>query len=266
MATPSSNNVRVGRGSILLDRYTDEGVSSGKFVHLGNCDSLAIAPAVEKLELTDYTQETSANYDERVIKTDVNLTISGFEFDPFAFALAVMGEQTTLTQAGGAVTAEALVSTAVTNVAGSFFKLSNRNVSGVVLTQGTATLTSGTAWELYNALGGMIWIKPSGGVTDGTAITAAYTAAALTGTAALDVVRGAVKSAINGKLIHIPRNSSGPKWELEVYKASFAPSGEIGLISDEYGKWTLTGKALSDAEGSYGGSSDDPYFRLIKQA
>lgn len=264
--TPSSDNVVFGRGRILLDRFTDAGVRTGQLLHLGNCDRLSIGIAPEKLTMTDYTQESSAPYKEVTTKIDLPINISGFEFAEPILRLIFMGDKTTYTQTAHTQTAETVAPSTLTDLKGSLFQLNRRNISSATLLQGTATLASGTDWELYDDLAGVIRLLPAGAVADGTIITANYVAAAISGASAIPVVRGATKTAVTGRIIFIPKNTTGPKNELVVWKATLTPDGDVGFISDEFAKWNLTGSVQSDAAGSYGGSSSDPFFRILQRA
>jgi hypothetical protein len=265
--TPSSDNVVFGRGRILFDRFTDAGVRTGQFIHLGNCDRLAIGVAPEELTMTDYTTESSAPYKSVTTKIELPINISGFEFAEPILRLIFMGDKTTHTQTAHTATAEAVAAATLTDLKGSFFQLGRRSITSATVLQGTATLVSGTDWELYDALAGVIRLLPaSATIADGTAITANYVAAALSGSSAIPVVRGATKTAVQGKLLFIPQNTTGPKNELIVWNAKLTPDGDVGFISDEFAKWNLSGSVQSDSAGSYGGSTSDPFFRILQRA
>jgi hypothetical protein len=265
MATqsPSSDNVVFGRGAVFLDRFDANGNRSG-FEHLGNCDRFAFTITTETVEMTDYTTETSAPYKEVVKKTDVGIQISGFEFSVTNLANALMGTKSTYSQTSQNVSAETLVASTITNVKGKYFKTSKRNISSPTLIQGTSTLTTAD-YEIQNANAGLIRIKPAAPVAaDGADITINYTAAAIS--TALDVVYAATRSAIEGQLLFIPDNTTGPDNEVIAWRVSLRPDGEIGFISEEFAKWNLTGKALSDATNQYGGSASSPYANVIGQS
>lgn len=263
MATPSSDNVVLGRGAVYFDRLTSAGVRTG-FRHLGNCDAFGIGIETEKLTMRDYTQQTSANYKEVIVGTDVNLTLSGFEFDPQNLALATLGESSVLTQTAATVTDETLAAATVTGLKGKYFQTSKRNISTVNITQGATVLVNGTDYEVVNADTGLIRILPTGStVADGTALLIDYAAAAITSADDINQIKGAVVAAVEGVLLFRANNTTGGNKEVKVFRASLTPNGELGLISDEFGKWTLEGKALSDAAGAYGGSASSPYFQII---
>jgi hypothetical protein len=264
--TPSSDNVVFGRGRILLDRFTDAGVRTGQYIHLGNCDRLAIGISPEELTLTDYTTETSAPYKSVNTKIDIPINISGFEFAEPILRLIFMGDKTSYTQTAHTATGETVAASTLTDLKGSFFQLTRRSITSATLLQGTVTLASGTDWELYDALAGVVRLIPSGAAADGTVLTANYVAAALTGASAIPVVRGATKTSVQGRLLFVPQNTTGPKNELVVWNAKLTPDGDVSFISDEFAKWNLTGSVQSDAAGSYGGSTTDPYFRVLQRA
>lgn len=264
MATPSSGNVLFGRGAVFFDRFTSSGTQNGQFLHLGNCSNFSIATSVDKVTMTDYTQNTSADYASAVKKTNVTIKIAGFEVSKDNMAILVLGDLTTYTQTSGSVTAETIAAASLTGLLGSYFQTNNRNISGATVSQGTVSLVSGTDWEIADSKSGLIRILPtSSTVVDGTVLTASYTQAALSGATAVDVVRAGTTSDIKGSLLFVPNPGTGPQEEVHVWNVSLAPDGEIAMISDDFLKWDMVGTINSDAAGTYGGSSTDPYFRIF---
>lgn len=266
-STPSANNTAFGRGAILFDRFDANGVRLGQFLHLGNCDNLATSVSRDTITMTDYLENTSAAYNEATKSTTVALKISGFEIDPRVLAIVMSGDLTSYTQTSTAITGETIAAATLTNLKGSFFKAAKRNASAATMLQGTTTLVSGTDWELFNAYTALFRVLPGGStVTDGAALTVNYTAAALSGTGALDVVRGFNTAQVKGQLLFVPNNSTGPNFEVLMWSVTLAPDGDFSLIADDWIKWNLTGSVLSDATGSYGGSTDAPYMTLTKRS
>jgi len=266
MATPSTNNVVFGRGSILFDRFTAGGVRQNQFVHLGNCDNFATSVATDKVTLTDYTSQTSAPYATANKSTTVTIKIEGFELDTKINAMLFMGDTTSYTQALTTVTTETIAASTLTGLKGSFFTSSLRNVTAATMLFGTATLVSGTDWELFNSYGGVFHVFPtSGTVVDGTVLKVNYTAAALTAPG-LDVIRAFNTASIIGRLLFVPNNTTGPNNEVVVWNCSITPDGDIPLISDEFLKWNMVGTAQSDVAGAYGGSSTNPFMQITKRS
>jgi hypothetical protein len=259
MPTPSPANVLLGRGALYFDRYTSAGARTG-FRHLGNCDTFSIGIETETLDLKDYTQQTSANYASVLTSTNVNLSIAGYEFDAENLALALLGTASAFTQSSGNVTGEVLAASTVTGLKGKFFKTAAVNISSVAVKQGATTYTAGTDYTVYDAKAGIIQILTTGGVTDGTNLTVDYTKAAVVAGDGRKRITGATLAECVGELLFNSNNSTGGNKMVRVFKASITPNGELGFISDEFGKFTLTGKALSDAAGTYGGSVSEPYF------
>lgn len=258
--TPSSDNCTFGRGSVFVSPFVS-GAYTGQLIHLGNCDTFSIGLSPEKVSLTDFTTETSAPYKEVVKKTEIPIKISGFEFSSFNSRLMFMGTETTYTQTAGTITGETIAASTLTGLKGSYFRTTNKQISSPTLIQGTATLVSGTDYEIQNAAGGMVRIKPtSSTVADGTALLLTYVHAALSGTSARTRVHGAVLTSLNGRIVFIPDNTTGPDTEVVVWNASLTPDGEVPFIADDFMKWNLAGSVQSDTAGTYGGSSSNPYF------
>lgn len=266
-STPSANNTAFGRGAILFDRFDANGVRLGQFLHLGNCDSLATSISTESVDMVDYTQATSAPYNSTTKSTTVGLKISGFEIDPRVLAIVMSGDLTSYTQVSSDITGETIAAASLTNLKGSFFRAAKRNISAAVMTQGVSTLVAGTDYEVFNSYTAMFRVLPGGStVVDGTALVVSYTAAALSGASALDVVRGFNTATVKGQLLFIPNNATGPNWEVLMFSVTLTPEGDFSLIADDWIKWNVSGKVLSDATGDYGGSSLEPYMTLTKRS
>lgn len=262
---PSSDNVILGRGQLYFNRQDANGALTG-YRAMGNCDTFSLGISSEKLSMKDYTQQTAANYKEVVVSTDVTISISGFEFDENNLAIALMGDVSSYTQAASSATGEVIAADTLTGLQGKYFRTAFRSISSVVIKQGATTFVAGTDYTVTNATLGIIYVIPGGGIADGTDLTADYSYAAMTGGSALTTVRGGTVASVEGVLLFVPNNATGPDYECVVYRANLSPNGELGLISDEFGKWTLEGKATSDSAGAYGGSASSPYYTLYKAA
>jgi hypothetical protein len=260
--TPSSDNVMFGRGKILFAAHVG-GATSNQYIHLGNCDTFSIGVVPEKVSLTNYMTETSAVYKEVVKKVDIPIKISGFEFASSNMKLVFMGDTTSYTQTAATITGETIATASMTGLKGSFFATTKRSISSPTLIQGTSTLTSGTDYTIEDASRGVIKVLSTGAVVaDGTSLLLTYAHAALTGSGALTVVRGGVDTSVEGRLLFLPDNTTGPDNEVQVWNATLTPDGEIPFISDEFAKWNLSGQAQDDSAGTYGGSSSNPYFQV----
>lgn len=261
--TPSASNVMLGRGALYFDRRTSSDNTVGSF-HLGNCDTFTINVSTEKLTLSDFTQQSTSPYKEVVSSTTVGLTIAGFEFSKDTTALATMGTiDSTYSQNNTAVTGEVLASATVTGLKGRYFFTAYRNISSTALKQGATTHVLNTDYTVADATRGIIYIKTTGAVTDGTALTIDYSKATIS-TGTYDRIFGGVNTTIEGKLRFVSNNTTGPNWDFTGWNVSLRPNGDIALISEEFNKFTLEGTAQSDATGVYGGSSNSPYYTLFQ--
>lgn len=256
---PSSDNILLGKGELFFDRFNASGTQQGYF-HLGNCSRFAIVTADDRIKLNT-SQDAAAGLLKAVTrKREITVEITSNEMGIANLALALMGDESTFTQTSSAITGE-ILSTAPTK--GRFYKTAGRNLSGVVITQGTVTWAVSTDYTVYDSSAGIIQVKSnaSTAVNTAAAATIAYTRATLS----LDTVLGGTKTKIEGKLLFVPDPTSGPQFDVEVFKVSASPGGELGLISEDFGEYTITMDVLDDSAGAYGGASTYPYYRLIQR-
>ena len=257
---PSADNVILGAGELFWRPIVSGALTS--YFHLGNCSRFAIILNDDIIKLKS-SQTAARSLIKQVTRgREVNIEILSNEFAIDNMALALMGDAGTFTQTSSAVTGEILTSSVV---AGRFYRVggtaSARNLTGVVITQGTVTWTVSTGYTVYDSEAGMIQVKSpaAGGVTTATPATIAYTRASLS----LDTVLGATKTKVEGSLYFIPDPTTGPQYDIEVFYCSVSPSGEMAYISEEFGEYGLAVAALDDRQGTYGGTAAMPYFRKI---
>jgi hypothetical protein len=260
--SPSPNLTRLGRGAVYFDRQDANGALTGS-AHLGNVDNFGLGITTESLTMKNYLQQTAANYNEVAVSTDIAIELSGFEFSKEVQALTFLGTLANYTQAASTASGEVLAPATATDLAGRYLFTAKKNISSVVVEQGATTHVVDVDYEIIDAVRGIIRVIPGGAIAPGTAVTADYSYAAITGTT-MPTVKGGVVSAIKGILRFAANNTTGPNDDVIIYNASLAPNGTVGFISDEFGKWTLTGKCLDDSIGAYGGSASDPYFLITR--
>lgn len=256
---PSADNIILGAGELFFNRF-DANNAKTNYFHLGNCAKFAISLEDDILELNT-SQDASRGLIKRVTRSrKVNVEIASNEMAIANLALAMMGDDSTFTQASSAITGEILTTNVVK---GRYYKTANRNATGVVITQGTVTWALTTDYLITDASAALIQVNAttSTAVTTGTTATIAYTRASLS----LDMILGATKTKIEGSLLFVPDPTTGPQFSVEVWRCAVAPGGELGLIGEEWGEYTLSMVALNDAAGTYGGSATAPYFRKIHQ-
>jgi len=71
-----------------------------------------------------------------------------------------------------------------------------------------------------------------------------------------DQVAGGTQPILQGRIRFIPDPSDGQKIGVEVWRCNLAPNGQIGLIADDYGNWTLDASILDDSANH----PDAPYY------
>jgi len=192
-------------------------------------------------------------------KRTVTLQITGTDFRPEVMALALMAPgKTTLVTSATTFTDEPLASATATKK-GKYFATANRNVdptiSAPVVTSHTTTpavLVAGTDYVLVDAVEGLFYFLPTSSLNEAKSITVTYT----TLVGSFDQVAGSSVPQVQGRLRFVPDPTDGAKIGLEVWRVNLHPSGNLGLIADDYGNWTLDGQALDDTANH----PNSPYF------
>ncbi len=131
-----------------------------------------------------------------------------------------------------------------------------------------ALLTGGTEstadYSLVDGTAGLIKLLTTGAATEGSPVTASYTAAVISGSSQKTVELYAAGN-ILGQLLYISDNSYGAQGELRYWKCSVQSGDLEGLIGDDFGSSTLSFKVMNDAAGAYGGSTASPYGRWFRR-
>jgi len=251
----SGDNLLLGKGKVYFDRFSTGTTRTGERF-LGNCSSFELsAPEDEKKEMYSSCEATAGLLKSVTIRRKMKLSIKGHEFTKENLALALMGDNSALSQGTASITNEAVTAIAQ----GCYYKLAYRNISAVTINPaagGDAYVV--TTDYVVDAVSGRIYIVPGGGIAAGTAIHVDYTYSADTS----PTIRGGVSSLIEGFVRFIGAPTEGPTEEVEVWRASVTPQGALGLISDEYGEFTLEMEILSDTDNH----STEPYFRIIQRS
>lgn len=259
--SPSPENVLLGKGKLLFDRFDANGNKQGYF-HLGNADTFELSTEDDVVENQNSMIAAGGVYKSVTRSRTVNINIQGFEFSTQSLAIALMGDVTTTSQTTGTATAEALTTNATK---GRFYRTAKRGISTItslvqVAGTTTTTLTSGTDYSLYDGDAGIIQTLSGGAVTASATLQATY----IYSTLSLESIAGAKASKIEGTLIYLPDPATGPSWEITAWKVSFNPNGATGFITDDFGTWSVTGKVLDDSAGTYGGSTTSPYYTAVQ--
>jgi hypothetical protein len=237
----------LGKGSILFDIFDASGLPTG-LRHLGNCTKFELDLKDDLAELYQSLNKNVTLIATAVKKRQPKISITGTDFSSDHMAIVNMAAaKTMLATAATTFTGETLVSTtAVANAKGRYFRTLNMNIDNVgtppVLMQNAITLVAGTDYVVADAATGLIYF-PSTSSIDGThAITITYH----TLVGSFDQVAGATVPFQQGHLVFVPDPVDGQKIGCDIWRVNLNPNGQIGLIADDYGNWTLDGNILDD--------------------
>ena len=242
---PLAHVPMLGKGSILFDRFDPSGNLTG-YMPFGNCTKFERAHKDERANLFQSLNKSASLIATGLKKRTVSVSIVGTDFRSDMLAVAMMSSgKTTLTTAVATVTGEVLAP-ATAAKAGKYFALLNRNVDNVtippVLTSNSAPLVAGTDYIVVDPVEGLIYFPTTTGADSIHAVTATYH----TLVGSQDQVAGAVVPQVTGRLRFVPDPTDGQKIGVEAWRVNLYPAGQVGLIADDYGNWTLDGEVLDD--------------------
>lgn len=236
--------VKLGKGSLLLDTLTSAGSHTG-FDFMGNASALTLAAEVTNAQLFSSTQRSSPLIAQAVVRIAYTLTVTLNEFTLNNLKKFLMGESNEKTQS--AANSETADFTGSQVVPGRYLDVGARQITNVVVTQdGTEVLTENTDYIVYSEFG-LIKLVDGGAVNAGYDIQVQYDQPELT----IDQVRIAKESSQICHLLYLADDANadgdGANDRLEIWRVQVGPTGEMGVISDEYGNFQLTMAVLSDA-------------------
>lgn len=234
----------LGKGSVLLDIFDADGQPTG-LVHLGNVTKFEIDLKDDIAELYQSINKNVTLIATAIKKRQPKITITGTDFSPVHVGIAQMSPgPTTLAVAAVAVVAEVLAS-ATAAKAGKFFRTAVMNIDPAtppVVKSGAATLVAGVDYMIADYVTGTIYIPLDSALTETDTLTIGYTP--LVGT--FQQVAGATVPFQQGHICFLPDPVDGQKIACDIWKANLSPNGQLGLIADDYGNWTLDGNILDD--------------------
>lgn len=244
--------VMLGRGKIYIDRLTSAFARTGE-AFVGNVSVFEITPSPEEIKKFSSATAAAPQTCSDVIRQSLALRMVGDEFSAENLARALYGDTSTVSQTGASVTDESITAVGTDR----YYPVLYRNISAVTVTSDPA----GTTYDVdddytVDATEGRIYIVDGGAITAGTALLVDYTYA----TIALNTVRGMNQTSVRCYIRFVGDPARGATQTVEIWRASVRADGAIGLISDDYGEWTLTGDIESDATNH----PNDPHYRIIR--
>lgn len=229
----------VGSGDIYLDRLTSAGVGQG-FVRVG-AGKFEIKSDADIKEQVSRGKNTYGQVMATVaINKPATVTIQLTQVDRSALAIAFLGTDVTYNTTSGTVTDEVI--TALTD---KYVRLAHRNVSDVVVTNNTATITyvNGVDYELVKRIG-MIKALSTGAITNLQELKVDYSYNAEQGYK----IQGATQPLVRMSVFFDGRNLvDGSNCFVTVYEAQVAPDSGIDFLQNDFADITLKGKMVTPA-------------------
>lgn len=251
----NGENVKLGKGALLLDSLTALGAHTG-FDFVGNVTALTLSAEVTKAQLFSSTQSTSPLLAENVTRIAYTLTATCSEFTLQNMKRFLLGQENVKTQTLGV--AQTANFTGAQVVPGRYLDVGARQITGVIVTRdGTEVATVDVDYTV-NAQFGLIKVLETGAITAGMDVEVQFDRPALT----IDQVRIAKDAAPVCHLLYLADDANqdgvASRDRLELWKCSIAPEGDLNFISDEYGTFQVTMSVLSDPVNH----PNDPYGTL----
>lgn len=261
--TPDPKNLYLGAGSVYFDRFDANGVSTG-LRHLGNVDTFEITTTPETKEKKSAMDGAKATYAEVVVGNAAELSMVITEYTKENLALATTGQGAAYTQDANAAVVDQAVGPVAANVALDVWYDFGVLTPTVTAVKQGATVLDEDAYEV-DAEAGMIrllssYVGANKGVA-ATAITWSGSIPAILAAANRWQVQGMAVGAVKGRLRYISavNQSSGPRVMVDAWLCGLVPDGALGLITEDFGTFTMKGKVYADTSKAVG----QRYYRVL---
>jgi hypothetical protein len=247
--SPDVENLLLGRGRVLFDRFDANGAAQG-YIDLGNAPDFSVN--ISKESLPHYSSRAGIKVKDlevlKEIASSFQFTLE--EFSLLNLALAFLGTTSASNQVAGDVADEVVVAKL-----DRWVKLAARNLSVVVVTHSTGdpTYTAGSDYVIATDEG-MIKCLSTGLISADQSLKVDYHKAALS----QNLLAAMQSSVVDGCLKFVGDPATGPRFTLDVWKGKLAPSGEIGFISEDWAKFQLAYEVTKDETGH----PTNPYFQI----
>ncbi|KJS40360.1 MAG: hypothetical protein VR70_05825 [Rhodospirillaceae bacterium BRH_c57] len=235
---PSTENYSIFKADVFLGRY---GSTDKK--HIGNVPALSYAPEVETLEHYSSMAGVREKDAEVTTTTAATLSMTLDEITSRAIAIAMLGEEVVYER----VEAAGQVAVFEGVKAGDKLALPHGVVSGVTITDGTAVTPVDytlTTHYTVDAAAGVITIVAIPATADDTVEVAYDADAIVAGTR--KVINLLADTTAEWSLFSVGTNDVGKRLRIEVGRFKITPSGELGLITDEWATLEVEGSVLRD--------------------
>lgn len=262
----NASSIYLGRAEVFVDLFSSGTAKTGERF-LGNVSAFELSTEDDVLDFYSSAEETSPLVKSVNRRRTPSISFTMNEFDEYNFALAMMGERGFATQSAATVTDEA-VATASTKK-GHWVQLGGATPTRTIDDSPAPVVRSaaGGGGTLYvegtdyivDYVRGRLFIVTAGAIPDAGPIFVTYGTLAIVAPA-LPIVKGGTKSFLEAFMRVIGRPATGPVWEIEFWKVSFAPDGPIALIGEDWGEVQMTAKVLADTAGH----PTEPFYRAYR--
>jgi hypothetical protein len=262
---PNTADYNLGRGIVYFAEL--ENSLPGAYRDLGNCTEFNISIEVETIEHQSSRQGLRVVDKEVVISQKMTLTLTLDELNHENLALWTSGAKATHTNVAvaGFTKYEMVESIEL----GRHFDIVNSSgeraydvdLADLTLNNGTtdAALVSGTDFTLDEEFGTIFILSTATNITAGVPLD--VTLAAKAGASAVNEVQGLKTSSVTGALKFVSENpaNNDARTEYQFHQVALKPTGDFGLISDEYTQMQFEGAAEANATA---GGSDSPTLTI----
>lgn len=265
MSTPSAENLLLGAGALYFDRIDN---ATGKFTgerHLGNCTAFTFAPGAEVLEKYSSMDADRSLYKAVVKQVRATGKITLDEFDPHNLAMAMLGDNSVITQSSGSVLSGGAETFVVKK--GHMYKLGgvnpanqkfNIDPTSIALTKGATPLVKDRDFIVTSGPAGVIFFPDnlSTILVDGDSVNITYNFLAST----MKKIVGGTNLKVEGYIRFIGDPTTGPRYDGDFWRVSVTPEGDLNFIGDDWGQFNLTFECMDDSMNH----ASEPFYRLIK--
>lgn len=230
-------NYTLGRGEIHFAEFLPGTETPGAFRFFGNCSSFTLSRSEEKLDHYSSTSGLRKKDASVTLQIDTTGSITCDDVDPENIKLFFYGESETIV--ASALTSQ--TETFTTEKQGRSYQVGItdarptgvRKLTNVVVTEGATTFDL-TDDYLVDADRGIITVVEGGAIVSGTEMEVAYDT---TASERIQVRSGDAQ--ISGALQFRSFNPEGQRFDYFLPSVKVSPTGDLGLISDEWQEFQL---------------------------
>ena len=257
--SPSTENFQLGKGVAYFDR---KDLATGLYTgerDLGNAPSLSFNVSLDKLEHFSSRGGLRAKDKEIISQITPGISFTLDEVTAENLALLTLADIETVVQTSQAVVDEPHVAHL-----GKRIDLLYRGCSAVTVKKvgGNPTYVNGEDYVIDTSLKddkiGRIYIRTlaeGGDIVDGDNLLISYSRPSVTYTK----VKAFKQTQVEGFFRFVSDNPAGGQQELQIWRLSLTPSGDTGLIGEDWSTLGFSGEILKDATNH----ADSPYMNII---